>query len=146
MLTASTSRIEAIAKLEMCVRDIQQLPGFGQFHKGLTTKQMQSCSAEGSIVIVNVTNLRSDAIIITADEFKVLLLPGLSARQAKDWINQDLTTTSLSSRDRKNKAYLQFLSWLWRSCVRPVLDELHCYEQRSAERPTKGLVDWNWPY
>ncbi|KAI9786107.1 MAG: hypothetical protein M1839_007517 [Geoglossum umbratile] len=60
---ASTSRAEAITKLEMCVRDIQQLPGFGQFHKGLTTKQMQSCSAEGSIIVVNVTNLRSDAII-----------------------------------------------------------------------------------
>jgi tetratricopeptide (TPR) repeat protein len=131
--TASTSQAEAITKLEMCVRDIQRLPEFGQFHKGLTTMQMQSCSAEGSIIIVNVTNLRSDAIIITTDVFRVLPLPGLSARQAKDWINQDLTTTSLSGRGCKNKAYLQFLSWLWRGCVRPVLEELHCYEQRSAE-------------
>ncbi|KAH0556259.1 hypothetical protein GP486_005813 [Trichoglossum hirsutum] len=131
--TASTSRAEAITKLEMCVRDIQQLPGFGQFHKGLTTKQMQDCSAEGSIVIVNVTNLRSDAIIITTDEFKFLPLPDLSAHQAEDWINQDLTTATLSSHGRKNKAYLQFLSWLWHGCVRPVLDELHCYEQHSAE-------------
>ncbi|KAI9778854.1 MAG: hypothetical protein M1839_007817, partial [Geoglossum umbratile] len=71
--------------------------------------------------------------VITADVFKVLPLPGLSAHQAEDWINQDLTTTSLGDRGRKNKAYLQFLSWLWRGCVRPVLDELHCYEQRSAE-------------
>ena len=130
---ASISRIEAIAKLEKCVRDIQQLPGFGQFHKGLAAKQMQSCCTEGSIVVVNVTSLRSDAIIVTTNTFKVLLLPGLSAREAKDWINQDLTMASLSDRGRKNKAYLQFLSWLWRGCVRPVLDELYYYVQPSAE-------------
>ena len=131
--TASMSRLEAIAKLEKCVQDIQQLPGFGQFHKGLTAKQIQRCSTKGSIVVVNITDLRSDAIIVTANVFKVLPLPGLSAREAKDWINQDLTTTSLSDRGRKNKAYLQFLSWLWHGCVRPILDELHCYAQPSAE-------------
>ena len=90
------SRLEAIAKLEKCVQDIQQLPGFGQFHKGPTAKQMQRCSTKGSIIVVNITDLRSDAIIVTANVSKVLLLPGLSAREAKDWINQDLTTTSLS--------------------------------------------------
>ena len=131
--TASTSRLEAIAKLEKCVQDIQQLPGFGQFHKGLAAKQMQRCSTKGSIVVVNITDLRSDAIIVTANVSKVLLLSGLSAREAKDRINQDLTTTSLSDRGHKNKAYLQFLSWLWRRCVRLILDELHCYVQPSAE-------------
>ena len=131
--TASASRIEAIAKLEKCIQDIQQLPGFSQFHKGLTAKQMQNCLTEGSIVVVNISNLRSDAIIVTADAFKVLPLLGLGTRQVKDWINQDLTTTLSGDRGRKNKAYLQFLSWLWRGCVRPVLDELHYYMQPSVE-------------
>jgi hypothetical protein len=94
---------------------------------------MQSCSTTGSVVIVNVTDLRSDAIAVTADKVTVFPLPGLSAGQAKDWIRQDLTTTSLNDRGRKNKAYLQFLLWLWRKCVRPVLDELHCYVQPSAD-------------
>jgi hypothetical protein len=94
---------------------------------------MQGCSTAGSIVVVNITDLKSDAIIVTPDALKVLRLPGLSARQAKDWIKQGLTTTSLNDRGRKNKAYLQFLSWLWRVCVKPVLDELHCYVQPSAD-------------
>ena len=46
--TASMSRLEAIAKLEKCVQDIQQLPGFGQFHKGLTAKQIQRCSTKAA--------------------------------------------------------------------------------------------------
>jgi hypothetical protein len=104
--TATTSRTEALALLEECVRDIQQLPGFGQFHKGLTAKQMQACSTGGSIIVVNITDLRSDAIAVTADRLKVLPLSGLSADQAKDWISKDLTTSSWSDRGRKNKAYL----------------------------------------
>jgi tetratricopeptide (TPR) repeat protein len=131
--TASMSRIEALAQLKKCVQNIQQLPGFSRFQKGLTAKQMQSCSIAGSIVVVNITNLRSDAIIVTASALKVLPLPGLSAGQAKDWINQDLTTTSPEDRGRKNKAYLQFLLWLWRECVRPVLGELHYCVQSSAD-------------
>ncbi|KAF2465628.1 uncharacterized protein BDR25DRAFT_239619, partial [Lindgomyces ingoldianus] len=130
---ASSSRTEAIAKLEKCVQDIQQLPGFNQFHKSLTAKQMQSCSKAGTIVVINITNLRSDAIIVTAHAFKVLPLPNLSAHQAEDWIKQDLTTTSLRDRGRKNKIYFQFLSWLWRECVKHVLDELHYYVQPSAD-------------
>ncbi|KAF2687558.1 hypothetical protein K458DRAFT_469438 [Lentithecium fluviatile CBS 122367] len=94
---------------------------------------MQGCCTEGSILVVNITDLRSDAIIVTTDVFKVVPLPGLSAQQAKDWIRQDLITTSLSDRGRKNKAYLGFLSWLWHGCVKPVLDELGCYRQSSAE-------------
>jgi hypothetical protein len=133
--TALTTQAQAIFMLEKCVGEIQQLPGFGQFHKGLTAKQMQACATEGSIIIVNVSGLRSDAIVVTADSFKVLPLPGLSAHQAEDWINQRLTKTSSNDPDRgrKNRAYLPFLSWLWHGCVKPVLDELHCYTQSSME-------------
>ncbi|EFQ99578.1 hypothetical protein MGYG_02590 [Nannizzia gypsea CBS 118893] len=132
-MAALASRVKAVAKLETCIRDIQQLPGFSHFHKALTAKQMQSCSTAGSIVVINITDLGSDAIIVTVDTVRVLPLPGLSAGQARDWINQDLTTTTLSDRGRKNKRYLEFLSWLWRGCVRPVLEELHCEVQSSAD-------------
>jgi tetratricopeptide (TPR) repeat protein len=131
--TTLRTRTEASVILEKCIRKIQQLPGFSQFHQGFTAKQMQNCATEGSIVVVNITRLRSDAIIVNADAFKVLSLPSLSAPEAENWICQGLTKTSSSDRGRKNKAYHQFLSWLWYGCVRPVLDELHCYTQSSVE-------------
>ena len=126
---AAKRRTDVITELEKCIQHIQQLPGFEEFQKGLTAKQMQNCSTNGSIIVVNITDLRSDAIIITPNEFKAIPLSRLCARQAQDWIHQDLSSTSLSDRGRKNKAYLQFLSWLWRECVKPVLDEFHCYVQ-----------------
>jgi tetratricopeptide (TPR) repeat protein len=114
-------RAKAIEELDGCVNDIRQLPGFGQFQRGLTPKQMLRCSAEGCIVVVNITNIRSDAVIISTDGFKTIPIPDLDASQAKDWIQQG----------RKNKAYLQFLSWLWRGCVKLVLEEL-CYTTRPS--------------
>jgi hypothetical protein len=81
----------------------QQLPGFEEFQKGLTAKQMQNYSTKGIIIVVNITDLRSDAIIITTDGFKAFFFSALCARQAIDWIDQDLSTTSQSDRDRKNK-------------------------------------------
>ncbi|KAF2259441.1 hypothetical protein CC78DRAFT_621006 [Lojkania enalia] len=138
--TASMRRTEVIAKLEECVQDIQQLPAFSRFCKSLTAEQMQSCCIEGSIVVVNITNIRSDAIIITTDKIKVIPLPILSAQEVKHWVSQDLTTTSLSDRGRKNKAYIRFLSWLWHGCVKPVLDELHYY----AQPPVEGLPRVWW--
>jgi len=45
---------------------------------------MQRYAIKGSIIVINITNLKSDAIIVTANMFKVLLLLGLSAREAKD--------------------------------------------------------------
>jgi hypothetical protein len=94
---------------------------------------MQTCSTEGHIIAVNITDLRSDAIAVTAGGFKVLPLSGLTADRAKGWIREDLTTSSQSDRGRKNRAYLQFLSWMWRECVKPVLDELDCHVQPSAD-------------
>jgi CHAT domain-containing protein/tetratricopeptide (TPR) repeat protein len=132
-LTVTARREEALAQLGECVHSIQQLAGFGQFHKGLTANQMQTCSTKGHIVVVNITDLRSNAIAVTAGGFKVLPLSGLNADRAKAWIRNDLTTSSQRDRGRKNRTYLQFLSWLWRECVRPVLDKLNCHTQSSAD-------------
>jgi tetratricopeptide (TPR) repeat protein len=130
---ALNRRSKAIEELNECVQNIRQLPEFGQFQRGLTAELMKKCSAEGCVVVVNVTDIRSDAIVVSTDAFKVIPLSRLDAIQAKDWINQQLTPTSSSDGGPKNKAYLKFLSWLWRGCVKPVLDELHYTVQHSAD-------------
>lgn len=131
--TTLRTQTEATFMFGKCIEEIQQLPGFASFHKGLTAQQMQNCATEGNIVFVNMSKLRSDAIIVTTDVVKVLSLPNLSEDEAEDWIRQSLTKTSPRDRGRKNKAYHEFLSWLWYACAKPVLDELHCHAQSSVE-------------
>jgi hypothetical protein len=70
---------KAIVELNECMRDIQNLPGFGQFQKGLSAKQMRECAADGCIVVVNVTDLRSDAIIVSSSRFRAIPLRNLDA-------------------------------------------------------------------
>ena len=123
-----TNRTKTFAELEKCVQHIQQLFGFSYFHKNLTVKQMQSCSTTNSIVVV--TSLISEVMLLLLLSTRSLF--DLSAGQVKNWIVRNFTTTSLYDRGRKNRVYLQFLSWLWHECVSPVLDELQCYVQPSA--------------
>jgi hypothetical protein len=123
-VTMSKSRSEAIQELEKCIQDIRQLPGFSSFQKGLVAEQMKNTADDGSIIIVNVTSLRSDAIAVSPTGFCLVALPHLDAVQAQKWANQELTMASISDRRVKNKAYRQFLAWLWHECVKPILTKL----------------------
>jgi tetratricopeptide (TPR) repeat protein len=123
----STRRPQAIEELERCIQDIRELPDLGSFQKGLSAEQIQSASRKGSIVVVNVTNLRSDAIIISVSGFSLVPLPRFEVVQAQRWVDQKLTSAG------NNKSYRQFLTWLWRECVKPVLTELGYSAQPSPE-------------
>ena len=80
-------RPQAIEELENCIQDIRKLPSFGQFQKGLTEEQMKKASRDGSIVIVNISDLRSDAIVVSNSGLRAIPLPGLDSARAKRWIN-----------------------------------------------------------
>ncbi|USP77054.1 hypothetical protein yc1106_04328 [Curvularia clavata] len=124
---AMLSQMSDMEKLDECVQEIRKLPGFDKFHESSTAKQMQDCASDGDIIVVNITQLRSDAIVVTARGARTISLPKLSADDARSWNDQDLTTTSMKDTNAgwKNKVYLQFLSWLWQDCVKPIMEELH---------------------
>ncbi|KAM7205892.1 CHAT domain containing protein [Rhypophila sp. PSN 637] len=127
-------RREAIAELERCIEEIRRIPGQEQFLQGQTVAQMQECAAYGSIIIINLTTFRSDAIIVTATTIKALNLPKLSTSEAENWLSRDWHRGRRSDRLQKNKEYLDFLSWLWQACVQPVLDVVLAIH-RSSDMP-----------
>jgi hypothetical protein len=59
---------EALEELEECTSSIRQLPGHERFLLGPTLDELREMTSEGPIVMVNVTDIRNDAIIVT--EFK----------------------------------------------------------------------------
>jgi hypothetical protein len=76
---------------------------------------MKKASEDGNIVVINITDLRSDAIVISSIGFSAVPLPRLDASSTKGWINKDLMMPSSNdpAKDGKNnKIYCQFLSWL----------------------------------
>ncbi len=117
---------EAVKELDECIHNIRQLSGHQRFLLGPTLDELKGWASEGPIVVVNVTDIRSDAIIVTSSGVNSLRLPKLTKTDAIKWILEDLTSYKTSEeKGKKNKQYSQFLSWLWSSCVEAILQKIH---------------------
>jgi hypothetical protein len=122
-----------------CIEQIRSLPGHERFLLGQRIAEMQECAAGGSIVVVNITEIRSDAIIITPAVIKAINLSNLSTSEAKIWLSKDWRGRR-AERAVKNRDYLAYLAWLWKSCVEQILDEVRALIGLSAN----GLLRVWW--
>ncbi|KAK4242994.1 CHAT domain-containing protein [Corynascus novoguineensis] len=120
-------RREAVAELDACIHEIRSIAGNERFLLGQTAAEMQQCAVGGTIVVVNITRFRSDAILVSRKAVKALSLPGLLASDAEAWLGKKWTGRGVRRHERaqKNKEYLEYLAWLWDVCVRPVFNEVH---------------------
>ena len=137
-------RREAAISLEDCLHRIRQEQGYERFLLEPTVHELKKCANEGPIVIVNVTDIRCDAIIVSAAEVQAIALPEMNSGQAPSSFHQrlgryrtiDRERLKIYERDIENdlegddhlkpdgNADLEFISWLWSSCVKPILKEL----------------------
>ncbi|PWI64611.1 hypothetical protein PCL_09505 [Purpureocillium lilacinum] len=120
---AFQQRCESMLELDACIQNIRTIPGHERFLLCQTTREIQDCAAGGTIVVVNITEIRSDAILISPTMVKAINLCGLSVSEAKDWLGKDWTGRR-PLRATKNREYTAYLAWLWTSCVKQILDEL----------------------
>ncbi|KAK7212771.1 hypothetical protein V2G26_019949 [Clonostachys chloroleuca] len=75
---------------------------------------MQAAAAGGAIVVLNVSNYRSDAIVVEKDRVHALALPMLSKEEVVERARGG--TTALASTET--------LEWLWETVASPVFDYL----------------------
>ncbi|KAH6874579.1 CHAT domain-containing protein [Thelonectria olida] len=126
-------RFEAVAELDACIQEIRGTAGHERFMLGQETAEMQECAVGGSIVVVNITTFRSDAIIVSPTAIKTLNLPMLAAKDATAWLGKEWTGRR-SERAQKNREYLNYLSWLWETCVKQILNEIcHSHDTENTE-------------
>ncbi|PWI63994.1 hypothetical protein PCL_00833 [Purpureocillium lilacinum] len=122
----ATRRREALAELDRCIDDIRGCAGYERFLLGQTVTEMQECAQGGTIVVVNITDFRSDGILVSKSAIRALNLPRLLAADARAWLSKKWTGREVRRKDRgqKNKEYVEYLFWLWDVCVKPVLHAL----------------------
>lgn len=119
---AFQQRRSAYHELRECIDEIRTLPGYRDFFASHTIADMRDNAEGGSIVFVNVAELRSDAIIVTTSAVKVVGLPLLLSDDATQWRDKTMTEArGIPAVRRRNELMLGYLSWLWSACVRDIL-------------------------
>jgi tetratricopeptide (TPR) repeat protein len=126
-------RQEAAVELDMCLKEIRCVPGHERFMLGQTVAEMQECITEGSIVVINITDFRSDAIIISSNSLRTIILPELSTFDARSWVSKDWSTKKKSEQRPKNDEFLDYLSWLWHACVKHIVAEISASQTHQSE-------------
>ena len=95
--------------------------------QGPSELELRSLAEDGSIVVFNVSDIRSDAFIVTTDEIRALSLPLLRSDALEEFSSRFLT--AISNRSCKNYEHSitevnATLEWLWDVAVCPILEEL----------------------
>ena len=112
------SRTAIVEQLDRCIDDIRLLTGHSRFLRPPSSDELQKRAGCGIIVTVNISDVRSDAILVTASSIQALHLPHLRSSDGETWFRKGLM---LQNQGRMNKEYLHFLYWLWERCVEPIL-------------------------
>jgi len=155
-ITLQEHRRDRMNQLQACINEIRAAEGHERFLLGQTVAEMQETAIGGHVVIVNVTEFRSDAIIISPTGIKAVYLrldPAKLKMRAKSSTN-GLARYLRSSRgpiqvrsDRETprdgrlniqkpnaNGFCEFLEQLWLGCVKPVLEELGLWK-RAGDKP-----------
>ncbi|KAL4770045.1 CHAT domain-containing protein [Aspergillus nidulans var. acristatus] len=138
-------------ELEKCINQIRQQEGYEQFLLEPSIQDLMNQAAEGPIVIVNITDFGSHAIIVQNQDICSLHLPELlqSSRFAlDDQIRQFRTLGQHGGNHRDIESepgsfYTTHydnssLHWLWSHCVKPVIRKLN------FEAPVSGALPRIW--
>ncbi|WP_407567196.1 CHAT domain-containing protein [Polymorphospora sp. A560] len=120
LMTALTDRRHLIDRLTQILDDIRALPGLARFALPPRPADLRAETAEGPVVIVNVSRHRCDALLVGADGVTHVPLPDLRHADVTARARQLLTATT----DGDEEMVRAILRWLWATTVGPVLARL----------------------
>ena len=135
-----TRRIEAVRELDALEAEIRCKDGFSRFQLPPSSADFIALaqSIGGPIVAFSVSEIRSDAILVTQTGIKVLHLPRLDycTLQEKSSLlsNGVMKGPKRTMPDRLN-VLKGVLLWLWKTAVEPVLQELNLIQDACKRHP-----------
>jgi hypothetical protein len=125
-------RRDLAKQFDQTITEIRSRSGFDRFLLPPPVSELLPAAAHGPVVLVNVSDIRSDALILTATGVEVVPLPGLSPPAVRDQVEAFMTTLENAQnlgvdpqvRARAEAQLGQRLGWLWTTITGPVLDRL----------------------
>jgi tetratricopeptide (TPR) repeat protein len=116
-------RRKCAAEFSDILTRIRSFSGFENFCRGPSESEMKSLASPGAIVLLNVSNIRSDAFIITSEKVYSIKLETMSYQDVATHATQLLQAVNLNNK-KASEAVHNTLKWLWDVAVGPVLEEL----------------------
>jgi hypothetical protein len=119
-------------QLDETLAEIRGLDGFATFALPPGTAELYAQAAEGPVVTFNISQYRSDALLLARDAVTSIALPGLTREAVTERViafhrAAGITTDgslNLAARLDAQKAIGDILEWLWDNAAEPVLHAL----------------------
>ena len=149
---SETERDTADEGLKKGINIIRKMPGYQRFLLPLRACDMQQLARDGAIVVINNTESRNDAILVTKDEIKALRLPespkdslwrtelSISSSFGMDKLAHEVPTDGRLDKSAQNLSLAALLEGLWELVVGPVLDALQFSKARTMNHMRQNLV------
>lgn len=117
---------ELALRWDRLVAQVRALRGFERFLLPPRFSDLCAQADAGPIVLINVSDVRSDALVLTADGLRVRELPDVRAEGVRNRVEAFLAAVD-STEDPARSAHRRVnetLAWLWDAVAGPVLDLL----------------------
>ncbi|MCX2728986.1 CHAT domain-containing protein [Saccharopolyspora sp. NFXS83] len=121
-------RARLVDAWEDLLREVRSDPAHAGHLRLRPFAELAGNGADGSVVLVNLSRYRSDALILFAGRVMTVPLPGAGPDSAAEQARAALAATD----QRDQGALLEALDWSWHNITRPVLDRMG-YVQQPAE-------------
>lgn len=123
---AFARRKDAMGQFNRILADIHAIHQYRGFLLPSIAESMCKTAEGGTIVVVNCTEIRSDAIIVTRSAITSIPLPKLIHKEMKSQMSQlpGLLKRLVRTFASRNKTLCEILRWLWNVAVEEVLKSL----------------------
>jgi hypothetical protein len=126
------------AEWDQLLEDIRRLPDFGEFLKPPTVERLTQIAQGGPVVVINVSDLRCDALILSREGVQTVPLPDLTLHGTIERAVQLLEAVAENSWETNEKIF-DVLEWLWDTTASPILDYLGYSATPAGDGPLPRL-------
>ncbi|MEV7907871.1 CHAT domain-containing protein, partial [Streptomyces anulatus] len=140
-------RRELAEELARLIAHIRTLPGLSRFLLLPEAAQLAAEAREGPIIMINLSQYRCDALILTTDGVRVQELPALdpaTVHTRLTGVRDALDRTrdpGLGERRKAERDMYDTLTWLWDAVTGPVLERLGTTRSAQGDQ-SHGRVWW----
>jgi tetratricopeptide (TPR) repeat protein len=141
------ARRQAARAMSDLLAEIRRVPGFTSFGLPPAAAALRAHAEHGPVVTFNISDFRSDALVLTTDGITAVELPDVTTRTVTDRVlafHDALGRASdpSSARIAAQRDIRDVLAWLWDAVTGPVLDALGHTGPITGDHGNRPRVWW----